>query len=182
MKKDMNRTKNLLADFSRSRDLIRTPINKDIKKKGRNLVKSNKKTKQNYVAYKAKLERGDIESLSSKDILEFFKDTARDNDIKYVDSKPVISMRNFNLAKERGYSVEEILVMIEFLYESEQDYLDKRTLHPGILLTGWCNKIYTDSQMWLKDEYQTDIKKKHSSREWSEEIPKEDSVEIGEWE
>ena len=179
MKKDMSRTKALLNDFSKARQVVTVNEGVNSVRVKRELKTTKKPTKS--TSYLDKIERGDIEKLSSKDIMDFYKDTARNSGVKYIDSKPIISMSNINLAKKRDYSVEEILVMIEFLYTSEQDYLDKRKLHPGILLTGWCNKIYSDSQDWLKDEYKTDTKKKHVTREWSEEVPEEEEAEIGDW-
>ena len=43
--------------------------------------------------------------------------------------------------------------MIEFLFTSGQQYLDVKRLTPGILATGWCNRIYNDSQDWLEDNF-----------------------------
>ena len=177
----MSKAKDLLADFSRTREVVKKNDSNTPVRKTRDFNKSRKTRVAKGKPYRDKIESGDIDKLSSKDLLDFFRDLAIKNGVKFVASKPVIDMRNFNLAIERGYSIEEILLMLEFLFESEQDYLDKKRLHPGILLTGWCNKIYADSQDWLNDEYKTDSQAKHSKREWSEEIPEEDQAIIGEW-
>ena len=181
----MSKAKDLLADFSRTREVVKKSDSHKAVRKTRDFSNNRKTRPTKEKPYKTKIESGNIEKLSSKDLLDFFRDKAVKNGIKYVASKPTIAMRNFNLALERGYSKEEILLMVEFLFESEQDYLDKKRLHPGILLTGWCNKIYQDSQDWLNDEYKTESQAKHSkrngSREWVGEIPKEDQATIGEW-
>ena len=91
-------------------------------------------------------------------------------------------MRNFKLALERGYSTEDLLAMIEFLFTSGQTYLDVKTIHPGILLTNWCNKIYQDTQLWLDDNYDPNVTytKPKLNREWTDNNT-EIKSNVGEW-
>lgn len=140
-----------------------------------------------YGRYLKKLEDGDLEKFSTRDIMFHFRDVANRNGVKYVIGNAKIDMRNFKTALERGYTNEQILAMIEFLFESDQDYLDKTTLHPGILLTGWCNTIFQDSQLWLDDLYvprsernKTKNSKRDVKREWVDNNPSTDCT-IGEW-
>lgn len=136
-----------------------------------------------YQSYLNKYEKGLISKFSNRDIMYFFKDIANDNGVKYVIGNAKIEMRNIKLAKERGYSTEDLLAMIEFLFTSGQTYLDKRTLHPGILLTNWCNKVYQDTQLWLEDKFdpKETFSKPKMTREWTDN--NEDiKSNVGEWE
>lgn len=136
-----------------------------------------------YESYLIKYEKGLLSKFSTRDIMYFFRDTANDNGVKYVIGNPKIVMRNIKLAKDRGYSTEDLLAMIEFLFTSGQTYLDKKTLHPGILLTNWCNKIYQDTQLWLEDKYDPNVtfSKPKMTREWTDN--NEDiKSNVGEWE
>lgn len=139
---------------------------------------------QYYEKYLAKYEKGNLSKFSSRDIMYFFKDTAEANGVKYVVSNMKRDMRTYNLAKEKGYTVEEILAMIEFLFTSGQKYLDIRTLNPSILISGWCNKIYQDTMLWLDDKYDPNVTTPKSnytqSREWKDNNDEVKSS-IGEW-
>lgn len=137
----------------------------------------------NYDRYIKKLEDGKIDKFNSRDFLFFFSDKANENGVKHVIANAKISMANFKTILSRGYTNAEILVMIEFLFTSGQQYLDIHTLHPGILLTNWCNTIYRDSQLWLKDEYNPNAKyksKPKTEREWKDDKP-EHKTGVGEW-
>ena len=107
-----------------------------------------------YQIYKARLENGMFDKFNSRDMLYFFCDLAKENGVKYIVSNYAKEQRTFKLLLERGYSVEDILTMIEFLFTSGQPYLDVNRLQPGILLTKWANTIYADSKLWLEDKYE----------------------------
>ena len=140
-----------------------------------------------YERYLAKFEKGELNKFSTRDLMFFFRDTANDNNVKYIIGNAKVEMRNFKLALERGYSNEDLLAMIEFLFTSGQTYLDKQTLHPGVLLTGWCNRIYNDTQLWLEDKYDPNKdtkmfnKKQTTTREWTDNNTEVKS-QVGEWE
>lgn len=157
---------------------------KDTKARKKNAPSPSKAQATQYDKYLAKLDKGDIHKFSTRDIMFFFRDTANDNGVKYIIANPKIDMRNFRLALDRGYKTEDILAMIEFLFTSGQTYLDKRNLHPGILVTNWCNKIYQDTQLWLNDEFDPNKKytgsKPQPTREWQD-TTKESKSSIGEW-
>lgn len=134
-----------------------------------------------YASYKKKLEEGNLDKFSTRDMMYFFRDTANENGVKYVIANPKVSMRHFKLALERGYTKEEILSMIEFLFTSGQTYLDKNKLHTGILLTNWCNTIYQDTLLWLDDKFVPNKNKKFENREWLNSSVDNDDSNIGEW-
>lgn len=135
-----------------------------------------------YDRYLYKLERGDLSKFGTRDIMYFFRDIANENGVKYIIANPKVDMRNFKLALKRGYSTEDVLAMIEFLFTSGQTYLDKKTLHPGILLSNWCNKIYQDTQLWIDDNYDpnTSYSKPKLNREWNDNNTEVKS-NVGEW-
>ena len=80
-----------------------------------------------------------------------------------------------------NYSNREICGMIEFLYLSDQDYLEKDRLSPNLLASQWVNTIYADMQLWVEDKYVPKSKKtkKKSKGEWHDNTPNEDSSVIG---
>ena len=108
------------------------------------------KTSSLYDKYKAK----DPLKYNSRDILYYFKDLAKECNIKFVSNVSLDKryMRNIKQLKE-SYDTHEILDMYEFLFKSDQTYLKKEVLHPGILLTGWGNKIYDDSRLYKKGKF-----------------------------
>ena len=98
---------------------------------------------------------------------------------KYVVSNIKKDMAIFKRLQE-NYSSREICGMIEFLFRSEQDYLDKNRLSPNVLASSWVNTIYADTQLWLDDKYSPNsAKKSKKQREWSE--SRNEDVEIGGW-
>lgn len=160
-------------------NIERVPLSND--KKIKTEKKAPKKsTSIYYENYRKKLENNQFDKFGTRDFLYFFKDTANDVGVKYVISNYAKDMRVFKLLKERGYSNEEILIMIEFLFKSDQDYLDKRYIQPTVLISGWCNKIYQDSQLWLNDKYVPKSKAKFSQREYTGDT-NITSISIGEW-
>lgn len=76
--------------------------------------------------------------------------------------------------------------MIEFLFLSDQNYLDKNRLGIGVLSSGWVNTIYKDMLLWVDDKYvprkQQDTKTARSvkNREWSslEDTSSDDNVGV----
>lgn len=110
-----------------------------------------------YDSYRDKLERRDYVSFNSRDLLYFYKDIARYNNIRFISTTTTDIRYMKNLKEARKYLENvEIMLIIEFLYSSNQNYLDKETLHPGILLTGWINKLVKDTKLWLKGEYEVE--------------------------
>ena len=105
---------------------------------------------------------------NTKDLCYFFKTKANDMGIFK------------NLLNE--FSVEEILLMIEFIFSGDQTYLDLSRTQPTVLASNWVNTIYRDSIDWANDSYvdkKTVTNKNTSKREWKSSTKK---TKIGDWE
>lgn len=80
----------------------------------------------------------------------------------------------------------DVCLMMEFLFNSDQTYLDKRSIGIGVIGSGWANKIHTDSILWSEDNYDDSSRyknKKSDEREssWNTNDNSTSNVEIGEW-
>jgi len=120
----------------------------------------------------------EADNLNSQDFIYFFRETAKQVGYKYVVSNFQKDLGIFKKALE-NYSKQELCLMIEFLFLSEQDYLRKDTLSPNLLISGWCNTIHADSLLWADDKYVPQSKKKTKNvREWTGDTEK--SI-VGKW-
>ena len=125
-----------------------------------------------------------IEKFTPLDLVYFFREKANENGVKYV----IANMkRDIGILKRvlKSYTKQEICLMIEFLFCSNQDYLDIYSLQPTILASSWCNTIYRDSMLWLEDKYVpkkviNSRDKQILNREWKKES-EDTSIKIGEW-
>lgn len=120
-----------------------------------------------------------IDSFKTRDLVYYFKKVAEDAGYKYVISNIQKDMHIFKVLLQ-SYDVREICGMIEFLYNSEQDYLDKERISPNILASRWVNTVYADFRLWVDDEYVPKSKKKYQKKEWTSPV-EESSTKIGEW-
>lgn len=121
-----------------------------------------------------------ITSFDASDLAYFFREKAKEQGIKYVIA---------NMKRDRGifkrllvnYKPEEICLMIEFIFCSNQNYLDVSITQPTVLVSAWCNTLYHDAMLWLDDKYvpSTEVKSTTVSREWGEVT--ENSSSIGSW-
>lgn len=123
-----------------------------------------------------------IDSLNTKELLYLFRQIAEDSGYKYVIANFKKDMAIMKKLRD-NYSNKEIWDMIDFLYNSEQDYLDKSRLSPNILVSQWCNTVYSDSQLYIEGEFsskpvKTKRKKQLKNREWSK---SEKTSKVGEW-
>lgn len=126
-----------------------------------------------------------IDTLGTRDLVYFFREVAEEHGQKYVISniqKDMAIMKRLLI----NYTTREICGMIEFLYDSEQDYLDKSRLSINLLASQWINTIYADMQLWVDDKYiskskQNNRKKALKQREWNsdKEDDNKSSVKIG---
>lgn len=182
----------IMSEFKSRQNLL---SNKDVpptKKAKTETRKGVRKTPTDpYELYKKKLDAGNLKAFSTLDLMYFFKDVANENGCRYIISNVAKDRRMFKMLLERGMSVEEILVMIEFVFTSGQKYLDTETLHPGIFLTKWCTTLLRDSKLWLDDKFDPNATKFKQSkatsksefmkgREWQGSNSDED-IAIGEW-
>ena len=125
-----------------------------------------------------------IDDLGTRDLVYYFREIAEEKGYKYTVSNIKKDMAIMKRLRE-NYSNREICGMIEFLYESDQDYLDKNRLSPNLLASSWVNTIYADMQLWVDDKYiprsvQTKKKKNIKQREWDkDEAQTKNDVSIG---
>lgn len=117
------------------------------------------------------------------DLTYFFREKAIEAGVKYVIANMKRDMGIFKRLQE-NFDIPEILLMIEFIFSGDQEYLDINRTQPTVLSSNWVNTIYKDSIDWANDEYVPREKKistdKTSKREWK----KSDNTEkykIGEW-
>lgn len=190
--RDLNKIQDLANNFNQNRikiDLSKREESKSITKetketKGRQLNISNetkprrqKRTK--YDEYKDKLKYDMFDKFTSEDYLYFFCDKMQERGTKFVVTNRPKYLKPFKMAME-NYSNEELIVMIAFVFESNQDYLDVKGISPFIFNSTWCNTLYQDSQDWINDNYIPKSQKKHSKRECTIQTT-ENKATIGEW-
>ena len=125
-----------------------------------------------------------VDSFTTSDLMYFFREKARENGVKYVIANMKRDMGIFKKLQV-NYSQREICLMIEFIFSSNQNYLDKSITQPTVLASSFCNRIYRDSLLWANDEYDPDSSnisapKRSQNREWGEHS-EEESAKIGEW-
>ena len=125
-----------------------------------------------------------IDTFKPQDLMYYFREKSAESGYKYVISN---MKRDLGIFKKllNNYSPSEVCLMIEFLFNSEQNYLDPAIIQPTVLVSGWCNTIYRDSMLWVDDKYipkfnTSPIKKQNKSREWGNK-GSETKTNIGEW-
>lgn len=183
----------ILSEFKSMQNLMSSSVDLSKPKKRKSVSQREQKVESRkvlnnptdpYVVYKTRLENCMFDKFNSRDILYFFVDVANENGVKYIVSSYAKEQRQFKLLMERGYSVEDILSMIEFLFTSGQPYLDVNRLHPGILLTNWVRTIHSDTKLWLDDKYEPykkqTLSKPQQKREFTGDTSKE-TVKIDDW-
>lgn len=186
-----NKAKELLDEIRSERGQREEHVSEPVKKGGKREFKPTRPQKgrptqsEPYQVFLYKYERLEeyLDKFSTRDLLYYFREKAQENGYKYVIANIKKDMAIMKRAKEH-YENKDICAMIEFLYNSDQDYLDKETLSPNLLVSSWVNTIYYDTQKWLEDEYVPKSQKtKHNSkREWQGKAPNNESVtKIGEW-
>ena len=172
--------KELMNSFRSSRRMTEkmTPQNNKDRRRGNN----GKKTP--YDSFLEKYDRLEeyIDSFKTRDFVYYFREVAGECGVKYTIANIKKDMAIFKRLSD-NYSPREICGMIEFLFHSNQDYLDKNKLSPNLLASRWVNTIYADTQLWVEDKYIPQSNKKNKrQREWDSEVPDETKTEIGEWE
>lgn len=135
--------------------------------------KRGRATTNHYDIYRCKYDKGDIDKFNYRDIVYFFTDLAKENGCNYIIPNIKVEICKVKNIMNKGYSPTDMVAMIEFLFTSGQTYLDTKSLTPGILATGWCNRIYNDTQDWLNNEYDPNKtfknkSKKNRLREWQD--------------
>ena len=124
--------------------------------------------------------RSTVDSFTTRDLMYFFREKANEAGVRYVIANIKRDMAVFKKLKS-NYSNREICLMIEFIFNSPQNYLDISSTQPTVLISSWCNTLYKDSIAWANDRYVPYSKKKADNRvrECTETTP---DVKVGEWE
>lgn len=140
--------------------------------KVQNPVKRLQPKKNQAELYEDKIKENRIGDLNAPDLVRYFKNCADRKGIRYIANwgKDASIMKKL---LENELTQLDIIGMIDFLFFSKQTYLDKKDLGIGILASGWVNKVYQDSLLWLDDRYTEKDKKVKSERKrqsnWDEE-------------
>lgn len=177
---------------SRKQCLV-TPVQKSVQnvqnsgrpfKKGYAESRKRNVSSDRYASFLQKYEdiENTVDSFTTHDLMYFFREKAREVGVKYV----IANMkRDLGIFKklQSDYEPREICLMIEFIFCSEQNYLDREITQPTVLSSTWCNTIYRDSIAWANDEYDPNVKpvKNKVSREWKGDTST-DKAKVGEWE
>ena len=132
-----------------------------------------------YDRYRARLEKGDIESFKSGEVLYFFYDLLKEHhkNRKYFIGNLPREKHQIKIAIER-YGVVKVMEMVEYLLTSNQKLLKIGTFSPSILSTKWGNTISVLTDEWINDSSDAPSE---SSREWGKVDTSEYRVSIGEW-
>lgn len=175
-------TKSILAEFRSSRGQSEeVPPKEEPKKRQRR--QSNLSPYDSFLRKYDNLEES-IDNLGTRDLVYYFREVAGENGYNYMIANIKKDMAIMKRLRN-NYSNREICGMIEFLYESDQDYLDKSRLSPNLLASAWINTIYADMNLWVEDKYiprsvQAKKNKNVKQREWDKDIAQtSDDVNIG---
>lgn len=138
-----------------------------------------------YLRFKMKLRQEKVDSFSSRDLVYYFREVSIEAGKKY-------SIANFrkdmHIMKvlQKDYTNAEIVLMIDFLFSEDNDYLNFPTIN--VMASQWRNTIYQDSQDWAEDKYVPHKKrgKKKIARQSQIEEREykksyENDISIGEW-
>jgi hypothetical protein len=120
-----------------------------------------------------------VDEFTTQDLMYFFREKAREAGVKYVIANMKRDMGIFKKL-QASYSQREICLMIEFIFFSDQNYLDKSITQPTVLISAWCNTLYKDSIAWANDEYIPAPRHSKPVREWQSDS--DNTSKVGDWE
>lgn len=173
-------TKSILTEFRMSRGQSEQPSKQTPAPPTRQRKASSSTPYDSFIRKYNDLENT-IDKLGTRDLVYYFREIAEECGFKYTISNIKKDMAIMKRLRA-NYDNREICGMIEFLYESDQDYLDKSRLSPNLLASSWVNTIYADMKLWVEDKYiprsvQAKKNKNTSKGEWKSNI--EHKTEIG---
>ena len=164
-------TKSILSEFRMSRGQ-----SEEVPKQVAPPSRDRKPTSTYYDMFLKKYNNLDetIDKLGTRELVYYFREIAQEQGYKYTISNIKKDMSIMKRLRN-NYSNREICGMIEFLYESDQDYIEKDRLSPNILASSWVNTVYADMQLWVDDKYvprSVQNKKKNNikSKEWDKDV------------
>ena len=196
--RDKNKSNDLLKAFRESRQQIQKPVENSVGNVDNSRRREQRATftrgygaipKKSSDPYSSFLDKYNhlsetIDDFKTQDLMYFFREKARESGVKYVIANMKRDMGIFKKLQE-NYTPREICLMIEFIFCSNQNYLDTTITQPTVLSSSWCNTIYHDSILWANDEYEptervVSKKERIKKREWKREVTGE-KANIGEW-
>jgi len=132
------------------------------KKEDKNLSSAKKR-------YLAKLMDERFNEFNSGDWIMYFQDAYKEatGENYIVGFYPKAHAIFKRLIKE--FTVLEIRNMIDFIFKSNQDIVDKITASPSVLSGNWINTMYVSSKLWVRGKYVPKSKKFSTpkrNREW----------------
>lgn len=144
--------------------------------------KTTRTRKNDYESFSARFDEITIEEMQSftaPDLLNYFRHTSEEAGHKYYVANYAMEMKIFKRLLQT-YQPIEICLMVEFLFESNQNYITL-PVAPRILASSWNTTIYRDSQLWVVDKYVPYERKRTVPvpREWKKSANNE--VSLGEW-
>ena len=160
----------------------RNTSNRQVKRNPQKEKKAKKDTKLDLFIKKLDNLEDHVASFTNQDLLFYFMycyEGALNRAYRPMYSRDLDS---FNYILEY-FSSEDLCLMMEFLLNSKQDYISKQSLTPTIFRSGWCEKIYEDSNLWVNDKYfNKGEKPKNSpnSSRWETDKDQQE-ITIGEW-
>lgn len=170
-------TSDLMESYRKTRNQLLSPCEaKKEKKVGK------KKKESSYFKFMKKYNnlQDNIDIFSTMDLLYYFCEKATENGIHYVVTNRAKDLAVIKRLK-KNYSNEDICLMIDFIFMSNQSYLDKEITHPTVLISTWQSKLFKDSHLWKEEKYvDKQCRKKKPIREWSGNNTIE-KIKIGEW-
>lgn len=131
---------------------------------------------------KMNMGRGDL--FSNRDLVYYFREMSGNT---YHIANWKKDMAIFKRLHET-YSTEDIILMIDFLFSEDNDYLYDPTIN--VMASSWINTIFRDSQDWADGNYvphkkrgkagkrASQIESREYELQWTGETPKSS---IGEW-
>ena len=137
------------------------------------------RTDESYERYLRKAESGRREEFNGLDLVYFFRDASRDAGYRYSISNITMESGCMKRLLEE-YTPVEICHMVDFIFKSGQDYMNKATCSPHLMASNWRNTLYPDSRAWLAGEYGTNQSSQLKRREWGTK-KQEPDVRIGGW-
>ena len=189
MKLDISKldVKAILGKYNEAQGIQLTLSSKMSAPKDNKPIKNSKTKKGRYDVFleKYKYIEETIDTFTPLELLYLIRKTAEESGYKYVIANISKDLHIMKILCDR-YSSREIWNMIDFIYNSDQDYLDKSKISPNILVSCWCNTIYPDSQRYIRGEYSSKVKKQTKRalqlkrREWSS-SKKTDKKKVGDW-
>lgn len=158
------------ADRSKVIDLFETDVEEIVTPTTRMANKTKPKQEKgkanenNKARFLLKLEAEQYNEFDYKDWFQYFVHKAQSQGVRYI-------TRNY--AKEYAIiksilnemSWVDLKNMIDFVFDSPQDIVDKRTVGLWVLSKGWINSIFQNTQLWINGKYKPKSAPLHN-REW----------------